>query len=358
MGHLKIDASPEAAVLKARFNFYGVRLFLRSDEPWVFEELRRDFEAFLEKEASGPRPPSVSIGIWKHNLKNGHALPLGNALSLPWWAWRWRGARFWQKGPVRYVNYQREALGIYDFEKEEGSLESENPLRLRELGYLMIHSRVGELLDLKGLHRIHALGFSYRDRRILVLLPSGGGKSTLAKYLLKNPEVRLFSDDIPLVDSKGRISSFPQRLGFSPQESQGLPPDYLRLFERSRHGPKILVDFDFYRDRVENPGVVTDLILGRRTPENGEGAVGQNLTPCGNLKLVWPLFLHLVLGWGIPQVLEYFWLLDLRGCLGKAGIVVRRFRAGLNLLRRANVHRLHLSSDPAADARRILDCLN
>ena len=47
----------------------------------------------------------------------------------------------------------------------------------REIVYLTILSRVSEKLDRMGIHRVHALGLEQRGRGVLVMLPSGGGKS-------------------------------------------------------------------------------------------------------------------------------------------------------------------------------------
>ena len=55
--------------------------------------------------------------------------------------------------------------------------------------------RSKQYLDRRGLHRIHALGVVVKNRAVLVMLPMGGGKSTLGLHLLKHPEVQILSDD-------------------------------------------------------------------------------------------------------------------------------------------------------------------
>ncbi len=66
------------------------------------------------------------------------------------------------------------------------------------------------------MHRVHALALAVDRRAMLVLLPMGGGKSTLGAELLRHPDVQLLSDDSPLVDRAGRVHAFPLRLGLLP----------------------------------------------------------------------------------------------------------------------------------------------
>ena len=45
------------------------------------------------------------------------------------------------------------------------------------------------------------------------MLPSGGGKSTLALRALQEPGIGLISEDSPLLDRRGRLHPFPLRIG-------------------------------------------------------------------------------------------------------------------------------------------------
>ncbi|MGH7806575.1 MAG: hypothetical protein ACRENT_00610 [Thermodesulfobacteriota bacterium] len=96
---------------------------------------------------------------------------------------------------------------------------------LHEIVFLFILSTVGQYLDARGLH---ALGVSYNNRGILLILPSGGGKSTLGLELMRHPGFLLLGEDTPLIDRRGYILPFPLRLGVRPEQDTGIPSQYLR----------------------------------------------------------------------------------------------------------------------------------
>src|SRR6202011_3105060 len=107
-------------------------------------------------------------------------------------------AAIYDRGNVRFNDYQGEALAIYDFASEQGEVWSENADLLYEITYLLCLSRIGEIHDLRRIHRVHALGIAVGDKGALVLLPESGGKSTLCMDVLPYPDTRLLSDAPPL----------------------------------------------------------------------------------------------------------------------------------------------------------------
>src|SRR5205823_358414 len=114
-------------------------------------------------------------------------------------------------------------------------------------------------------HRVHALGVSFRERGILLLLPSGGGKSTMALELLRRPGFRLLGEDTPLVDRRGRLLPFPLRLGVRAGQDPGIPAEHLRTVQRMEFGPKTLIDIDYFADRLGDavePGLI---LIGERS---------------------------------------------------------------------------------------------
>src|SRR5690606_25488273 len=119
-----------------------------------------------------------------------------------------RGLVF-NQGPVTWVNHHGYAHSRYDFEAEAGDVWAASLSDRCELAYLMVHARLGPLLEARGLVRVHGLGLVVNERAAVLLTPSGGGKSRLALSLLQLPEVRLLSDDIVLLDWRGRAQAFP-----------------------------------------------------------------------------------------------------------------------------------------------------
>ena len=90
----------------------------------------------------------------------------------------------------RYIDYHGRALGVQDERTGNLKLYSRDPNLSYEAAYLYLLSQIGQHLDRRGMHRIHALGVEIRNRAVLILLPTGGGKSTLGLHLMEHPEVR------------------------------------------------------------------------------------------------------------------------------------------------------------------------
>ena len=135
-----------------------------------------------------------------------------------------------------------------------GQLISEDSDLAQEIGYLYLQSEIGRFLDAQGLHRVHALGLAFPNgKTALVLLPSGGGKSTLAVEALQSGKARLLSDDSPLVDRFGNVHPYPLRLAFKPDAR--IPEAWKEkalVFPRRRHGEKLLVPTDRKSTRLNS----------------------------------------------------------------------------------------------------------
>ncbi|MGZ6480572.1 MAG: hypothetical protein ACXWQE_14775, partial [Bdellovibrionales bacterium] len=95
---------------------------------------------------------------------------------------------------------------------------------VREVTYKFLLSAIGEALDIKGLHRVHAFGFKHADRTGLLLAPSGRGKSALASLLcLKERGFSLFSDESPLLRRRSaELLPFPTRISIAPEVAEAL----------------------------------------------------------------------------------------------------------------------------------------
>jgi len=313
------------------FDFYGVGLSVRSRATLLLDYLSRDFGYFAHARAA----PTIKLAVhldsppWQRLPERSASLSTPNAVSF-------------DDGPVRYNDYHGQALAIYDFNREEGEIWSEDPDLLYELTYLTSLSRIGEIHDRRGIHRVHALGITVGGRGALVLLPEGGGKSTLALELLKRSEVGLLSDDMPLI-ARGRLLAFPTRIGIR-GDVTGVAPENLRVFPRRNHGPKTLIDLDHFRARIVAEARPHALIVGVR--QSGSHSW---IEPISRARLLRSLTGNLIIGVGLPQVVEYFLRSGVREVLRKASIVRSRVTASLGLLARSKCYRLSLGrGDPAA----------
>lgn len=344
------SASQQTQAAACRLELYGFRVLLRSDQPSILGDLRRDFSFFSE--GSDREPGNGSACRITLHL----ARPDLGGLRASRTLWCNANCAVYEEGSRRIADYHGKALGIYDLDREEGSLWSEDPDLLHELAYLLILSRAGEWLDRRGLYRIHALGFAYKGEGALILLPPGGGKTTLALELLKVPEVRLLSEDTPLIDSSGRVHPFPLRLGACPDEPAlaEIPLSHQRRFIRRQFGPKVLIDLDcFGPDRISGPVPLRWLFVGSRR-------LGENLRiePLSRWKALGALFIHCVLGWGIPQVVEYRLPARPLKLLGLVRILLGRAVCGTALLWKARPYRLLLGTDRSLNAESLLASLS
>lgn len=320
-------------------DFYGATVRVVSDHAGVLESLRRDFEYFL---AAGPAGGASPVRL---ALSLGPPRAAGPTPSfLP--TFRTREYAVYDKGKTRFIHYADAALAVYDFAKKSGQIYCEDPERLHELGYLAILSRIGEELDLRGLHRVHALGFEFAGRGGILLLPSGGGKSVLALELLRSTELGLLSDDTPLLSREGRLAAFPLRLAFGPSEDlSDIPGRFIRPFRRRRYGLKRLADGAFFRGRVRSGLPAAWLLIGERR----EGSKPL-IEPCGRLSAARALALNLVVGWGVAQMAEYLLRPSLDDIWSLSVIAASRWRSGWRLLTSVRPQRFVMGSDRAANA--------
>ena len=177
------------------------------------------------------------------------------------------------------------------------------------------------------------------------MLPSGGGKSTLAVRALQADGVRLLAEDTPLLDRRGYLHPFPLRIGVNPTDAESLPPGHVRTLERMEFHPKLLYDLEGFRDRVEpSPQPLAHLVVGERSL-----AREPRLEPLSRGVAAGALFRECVVGLGVYQGMEFVLQNGMRDVAGKAGTAAMRARCCGAALRRAKVWRLVLGRDKQAN---------
>ncbi|MFA6092719.1 MAG: hypothetical protein WCU88_11880 [Elusimicrobiota bacterium] len=349
-------------------DFHGVRGSLSCDDPSVLEELRKDFEWFISKDFRHPgldpgsrlsldpgfRRDDGSIGLRRNDEGGGDSsLEFSVELHLeePPASLKPKGRALlrrplfsaYEQGCVREVDYEGKALAALDFRSERGTIYCAEPALLRELGYLLVLSRAGHRLDLRGLHRVHALGIERGGKGVLVLLPSGGGKSALCLRLLASGAARLLSEDTPLVSRNGTLHPFPLRIGTRPDEDLShVPAQHVRSFVRRVHGEKKLVDLDFFRGQLAQGPLRSCLVVDARRC----GLARSEYSFACPLRSAFALAAPLLAGWGTPQLLEYALRTDIRGMAGLAFVGASRAAAMVSLCVRSRSAVLRMSEDP------------
>ncbi|MBI1356683.1 MAG: hypothetical protein GC160_20275 [Acidobacteria bacterium] len=326
---------------ESAYDVYGYGFRVTGDCRFALEGIAQDFAFFHSK---GPNDaPRVELELIEKQ-PDYDALPARDAdIYTP------RNVVY-RDGASRILDFGGMGLGRFEAKTGRFRMESANPQLVYEAAYLFLLSQIGQALDGRGLHRLHSLAMSYKGRAILVLLPMGGGKSTLGAALLKHPEVKILSDDSPFIDKDGRSHAFPLRLGLLKGREHEVPEEHRRLIDRMEFGPKYLVNFSYFADRVvgsAEPGLV---LLGRRTL-----ARQGRLEPASYRAAMKAMIPNMVVGLGLFQGLEYILERSSRELAGKAGLALARLRSAHGLVRRSHNHVFHMSRDVAANAQMVLD---
>ncbi len=318
---------------------YGAAVRFETGDRELLRELREDFSALLGE--AGPAQVRISAEV---------AAPP----APPERARRMFCTRKWTAyalGGRRLVFYPEGALCEYDYAAAAGRVTAAGRELARELSYLLVLSRLGERLDLLGLHRLHAMAGSFGGTVFAAAAPPGAGKTTLLLSLSRLPGFEPLANDTPLVDREGRIYPFPLRAGIgedSPFRGE-FQPGELRRFVRRHYPPKLLLP----------PGPTPEL---RPRPcgalfllRHGDGK--PRITPASGAAAAAELLRSMVIGWGVPQLAEFSLRADAGDIRAKAGTAFSRARAALALLSRCGLFFLNLSPDPAANAAALADFL-
>ena len=301
----------------AFFDFLGCTLNFRSPDRELEAWLSADFAAFR-----APPVPAPAISITA--LREDHRREF-----LPGASFKTRG---WHLLPApaqhRLVWYPEGALCRYDYRERRGLLTSPHPDLLKELSYLLILSRAGEELDLRGLHRLHAGALGHRGGALLFCGAQGAGKTTLLLELLKDKDFSLLSDDTPLIAADGTVHPFPARIGLAGDSPHLESFKDLRLLRRRHYQPKRLLDLPRQGLALAGPlppRLIVKLARGK-APAFRRPAPGAAAAELGR---------SLAAGRGVPQLAEYFLRLSAPDVFRKAGILASRLKAAAALLRRA-----------------------
>ena len=317
---------------KAYLDFHGVRVRITSHLRTVIADLEHDFAYFKsEKTAQG-----------------GFRLSLHAETDLKvQWRRMVRGPRselFFAPAGEQRIRFFARAWVSYRFAKNECDVYCDDPAIAYETVYLVLLSFVGETLDRRGLHRIHALGVNIASHGALLLGPSGTGKSTLAIRLLAAKTAKLLSDDTPLIGKAAQMAAFPQRIAL--RETPPVAAKFVRKFKRVEYGEKFVVGAKYFANQIADTSDVKWLMIAKR-----DGSETSHFEPVPRRHLAWPLVKWLVLGLETPQVWELMLRPSPRDALAKCKILGRRVRAGISLLKRCETGVFHLSSDPAEASR-------
>jgi hypothetical protein len=319
----------------ARLDVHGLAVDVGGDWPEVVEQVRLDF-AWFEQPAPNGRSADVRVTI-ERRAPDFEALGAGVASFVT------PRNVVYQDGQRTIVDYFGRAVSILDRASGRLVVQGEDDHLVHEAVYHFLLSRIGEHLEARGLTRLHALALSGRQGAVAVMLPSGGGKSTLALRALRQEGARLLSEDSPLIDRHGRAHPFPLRIAVNPTDAETLPEGSVRRMDRMEFHPKLVLDLGAFADRVEpQPQPLRHLVIGRRSL-----GLHASLEPVPRRSAVSTLVREAVVGVGIYQGMEFVLQHGMRDVAGKLGIAATRASCCAGVLARAKVWQLTVGRDHA-----------
>lgn len=332
---------PDPAASCRYFDIHGYRVRVECAVREVLDGLADDFAFF----ASDAVTSAVSVQLVEESPDYTRWADARASVYTPRnVAYRW--------GEQSVVDYSGRGIGVHDLRTGSFRVSSLDHDLLYEVAYLFLLSQSGEALDENGFHRVHALGVSLNDFAALVLLPMGGGKSTLGSALLGHPHIKLLSDDSPLITRGGRIHAFPLRIGLLPGSESKIPSEQLRKIQRMEFGPKLLVNYKYFADRVTataQPGLI---LLGERS-------LGRecSLLPASRWSTWKAMLANCVVGMGLFQGMEFLFGRGPSEILSKARVAMERARACQSLIRRSRAYHLRLGRDIERNAAVVVEAL-
>lgn len=327
-------------------NFYGCIVKVLSGDQHCLDNVRRDFSYFLYPEPP-MGPPSLQIELHKEIPPQ---IPAQAKRVL-----QTKEAVCYEYKGIRYVDYSGRALAIYDFNSEGGVACSLDDNLLHEISYIMVHSRVGELLDKRGIHRLHSLGVSVNGSATVCLLPRGGGKTTLALGLVAENECLLLSDEIAAIDKNLQVLPFPLRIGVQAAERIPLeiPVRYLRSFQTIAYGPKTLVDLEYFIQQVATePAKSGAVLFGQR-----KNFKKSELKRVSKLAALYHVLRYITLGYQLPQTKAYFFRRDWQYLITLFHILLSRIMRGVRIVLSVDCYRFNLTDNPHENVKVIISFL-
>jgi hypothetical protein len=280
-----------AEMHQASFDVHGLHLRVHGDWAEVVESLRRDFAWFEDSQDRGSAHIEVAISRQAPAYEPFGDVP-ADYVTEQHVVYRVNGRTV--------VDYLGRALAV--LEAGRASIQGEDPQAVRRAAYDFLLSRTGDYLDGQGLPRVFGLGLAGRAGGVLVMLPPGGGKTTLALQALAADGVAFLSEVSPLIDVHGRLHPFPFPLWVrdSSPEAALLPDRYVRHLDGQKTDPRLL-ELAAFADKIPTePQQLRHVVLGRRSLGSGS-----SLHALPRREAIGPLFRQSVVGFSLVQGLSF-----------------------------------------------------
>ena len=327
-----------------KFSFYGFGIQVNCDDSQTLQAIKRDY-SFFENDTTALE---VFFDVFNQAPDYSKLPCLKAYLYTP------RNICYRHKG-ISYIDYFGKGLTIIDLKKNSYRVFCSDPDLRHEIVYLSILSLVGQNLDSRKIHRVHGLGLEINNKAFLILLPSGGGKTTFLLDIIKHQAVKLISEDSPLIDASGMAIPFPLRIGV-PFDSKppDIAPEHLHFTKRMEFGPKYLIDLGVFKGKiVKKPFPVRYILCGQR-------CLGDEsyILPLSKLDTLKEFVKNSVIGIGLYQGLEFLLQKGFFEILKKSGIIFSRFKNSSKTISKAKTYSFVIGSDRRKNAQIFLKFLS
>jgi len=344
--------------VRAFFDVHGIRLDIEADHPELLEAVARDLRHFARAASVGGETTNGSDGgsgaadmrvRFVCGVPPWGEVPLG---TLP--LFRTANNTVYRVGRRRYVDHGGRALVRFDPRRDEATVWAPDGASLHEVAYLLLLSRLGDRLDARGLHRLHAMAIAVEGRAVVILADSGCGKTSLGLSMMRHERVRWLSDEIPLLDAKGWIHPFP----LPPRLTVGSPvpwpaPDVdLLPVSRRKKPPKVALDNAWLLPRLSPAAAPVAVVHATRSPD-----VPPSIVRIGRLANARLLARNAVLGRDLPQTKPYWLPLRPDRVAVHLARRAKRARAVARLARRVPAFRFRMGSDLDDNTARLVELL-
>jgi hypothetical protein len=188
-----------------RLTIHDVKISIRAPKAYanVLVWIQSDFQAFAVKDHAAR--PEIRLCVAPRF-----------SFSAPKWPWlrtSYSASGGWRT--KRIAVDPSHAIVLRGRDRYFACVKGEDPSRLYEMLDRLLLSSIGEFLDRRGIHRLHAFSFQYLDKTVAVTGRSGIGKSYLATLANEDPECEIFSDEVLLIQGE-QLLPFPIALSADP----------------------------------------------------------------------------------------------------------------------------------------------
>lgn len=335
---------------KLVLRIYSFEISIEGDDEKIIQSIKKDF-SFFEKTQTLATRKKLKLNFFRVSHPSEY-LPK-NLIAKK----QSQNSITYDLGEIRYNDYYGKVVTKLDYESEYCEVFYSCAEKVHEVIYLIILSRSGKHMDLQGFHKIHACAVSNKHKNIVYMMPSKGGKTTMFNSLVADPEINIISDDTPIVDQYGQLHPFPLRIGHDSLDELVRIFPYLKQeniseFKRDYFSTKYLVDVTNLKNDIKVADK-TVLVVGKRstfdTPQ---------LVDCSKVLMFKQLIEHMIIGIGLPMIVEYFVRTNIKDHFSNIWIFIKRVQAAILLVARSDCYFIYSSTNKTENTKVIMRLLN